>query len=75
MDWDTADKFLQVDRSVGEVEWAAPGTTAGLRMLESFCTKRLKFFSSDRNNPNKPALSNLSPWIHFGKEMHLFCYC
>lgn len=67
VDWDTAYNFLEVDRSVGEVDWATPGTTAGYRTLESFCSQRLKYFSSERNNPNKPALSNLSPWIHFGQ--------
>ncbi|KAK7091018.1 deoxyribodipyrimidine photo-lyase-like isoform X2 [Littorina saxatilis] len=67
VDWEAAHQFLQVDRSVKEVEWAKPGTFAALKMLESFCTQRLKYFSSQRNNPNKLALSNLSPWIHFGQ--------
>nr|KAG5688704.1 hypothetical protein BaRGS_029530 [Batillaria attramentaria] len=67
VDWDAAHKFLEVDRSVGEVEWATAGTAAAYSTLESFCTQRLKYFSSERNDPNKPALSNLSPWIHFGQ--------
>ncbi|XP_038049381.1 deoxyribodipyrimidine photo-lyase-like isoform X2 [Patiria miniata] len=67
VDWDAADCSLDVDRTVGEVSWAKPGTTAGLLMLEEFCLKRLKYFGADRNNPNKSALSNLSPWIHFGQ--------
>ena len=67
VDWEAAHEFLQVDRSVGEVEWAKPGTTAAYRTLESFCNERLRHFNSDRNNPNKQALSNLSPWIHFGQ--------
>ncbi|KAK3096008.1 hypothetical protein FSP39_021888 [Pinctada imbricata] len=67
VDWDAAFKSLEVDQKVEEVEWAVPGTTAGLGMLESFCKERLKYFSADRNNPNKAALSNLSPWIHFGQ--------
>ncbi|XP_059175004.1 deoxyribodipyrimidine photo-lyase-like [Physella acuta] len=66
-DWEKADSYLEVDRTVKEVAWAQPGTEAGLRMLESFCEKRLKYFSSDRNDPNKEALSNLSPWFHFGQ--------
>lgn len=67
VDWEAARNFLQVDRSVGEVDWAVPGTAAGLDMLESFCNQRLKIFASHRNNPNTEALSNLSPWIHFGQ--------
>lgn len=50
-----------------EVRWATPGTAAGLAMLESFIGERLKFFGTDRNNPTRAALSNLSPWFHFGE--------
>lgn len=65
-DWTTADSYLKVDRTVQEVQWARPGTEEGLKMLESFCKSRLKNFATDRNDPNKKALSNLSPWLHFG---------
>ena len=61
------DNFIEVDRNVKEVEWAKPGSEAGLEMLESFCHRRLKYFATDRNNPTKNALSNLSPWFHAGK--------
>lgn len=57
-----------MDRSVAEVEWATPGTSAGLAVLQSFIAERLKSFSSQRNDPNKAALSNLSPWFHFGER-------
>ncbi|WAR28769.1 PHR-like protein [Mya arenaria] len=67
IDWDAAYASLEVDQSVGPVDWAKPGTSHGIEMLESFCKERLKYFGSDRNNPNKKALSNLSPWIHFGQ--------
>lgn len=67
VDWSKAEDSLEVDRKVTEVDWAVPGSTAGLNMLESFCHERLKYFGSDRNNPNKNALSNLSPWIKFGQ--------
>ncbi|CAH1780581.1 unnamed protein product [Owenia fusiformis] len=67
IDWSAAEASLEVDRKVTEVEWAEPGTAAGLRTLESFIKKRLKYFDVDRNDPTKNALSNLSPWIHFGQ--------
>lgn len=57
---------LEVDRSVGEVSWAQPGTAGGVAMLESFIDQRLRLFASERNNPNANALSQLSPWIHSG---------
>lgn len=65
-DWKAVDKFIEVDRSVNQVNWAKPGTKAGLEMLESFCHERLKYFATERNNPTKKALSNLSPWFHAG---------
>ncbi|XP_066476889.1 deoxyribodipyrimidine photo-lyase-like [Tiliqua scincoides] len=67
INWDSCSASLQVDRTVKEVDWAKPGTTSGLRVLEEFIQERLKFFGTDRNNPNKAALSNLSPWFHFGQ--------
>lgn len=66
-DWKAVDEFIEVDRNVQEVNWAEPGTKAGLEMLESFCKDRLKFFATDRNNPTKEALSDLSPWFHAGQ--------
>lgn len=40
---------------------------SGLKNLEHFLKHKLKYFNSDRNNPNKDALSDMSPWYHFGK--------
>ncbi|XP_060729729.1 CPD photolyase [Tachysurus vachellii] len=67
VDWQEVMSSLEVDRSVGEVSWAAPGTTGGTAMLESFIDKRLRLFGGQRNNPNADALSQLSPWIHSGQ--------
>ncbi|KAJ8270418.1 hypothetical protein GJAV_G00114350 [Gymnothorax javanicus] len=66
VDWKQILSSLEVDRSVGEVEWAQPGTVAGTAMLESFINERLRIYDTLRNNPNSEALSQLSPWIHFG---------
>ncbi|XP_038272608.1 deoxyribodipyrimidine photo-lyase-like [Dermochelys coriacea] len=67
IDWSACRASLQVDCSVKEVRWATPGTAAGLAVLESFIGERLKSFGTDRNNPTRAALSNLSPWFHFGQ--------
>ncbi|XP_063772600.1 deoxyribodipyrimidine photo-lyase-like isoform X2 [Pseudophryne corroboree] len=67
IDWDQCYASLEVDRTVLEVEWAKPGSTAGINMLQTFISGQLKFFNADRNNPNQRALSNLSPWFHFGQ--------
>ena len=68
VDWVSAEASLEVDHSVKEVTWATPGTTAGMRMLEEFCSKRLKNFDKQRNDPVIDGLSNLSPWFHFGES-------
>ena len=64
--WDNVHSFIKVDDSVKEVTWAKPGSKAGLLKLEEFSEKHLESFSSDRNDPTKDALSNLSPWFHAG---------
>lgn len=67
VNWNEILSSLEVDRHVGEVEWATPGTSGGMAMLESFIDQRLRDFATRRNNPNVAALSQLSPWIHFGQ--------
>lgn len=67
MDWEKTLASLNVDRAVGETEWAQPGARGGAAMLESFIDVRLKLFDSHRNDPNAVALSQLSPWIRFGE--------
>ena len=56
-----------MDESVKSVEWAQPGTVHGYEMLASFVTNRIKIYNTKRNDPNVKALSNLSPWFHFGQ--------
>ncbi|XP_069673850.1 deoxyribodipyrimidine photo-lyase-like [Periplaneta americana] len=67
VDWEAAKSMLEVDQSVAAVDWAEPGTRAGLEVLRTFCSSRLKFFASKRNDPTAEALSHLSPWFHFGQ--------
>ncbi|XP_051556828.1 CPD photolyase [Myxocyprinus asiaticus] len=67
VDWEEVLSSLEVDRSVGEVDWAQPGTSGGMAMLESFIEQRLRLFATHRNNPNCDAISQLSPWIHTGQ--------
>jgi deoxyribodipyrimidine photo-lyase len=68
VDWEAAKESLEVNRTVEEVEWITPGTSKGLEELSNFCQKRLRLFADKRNDPNVDALSNLSPWLHFGIE-------
>uniref|UniRef100_A0A8D8BYM9 Deoxyribodipyrimidine photo-lyase n=1 Tax=Culex pipiens TaxID=7175 RepID=A0A8D8BYM9_CULPI len=67
IDWTKLLDTLQVDRTVDEVEWAVPGYTGGVATLQGFVEKRLRKFNAKRNDPTDDALSNLSPWFHFGQ--------
>ncbi|GKV38138.1 hypothetical protein SLEP1_g46081 [Rubroshorea leprosula] len=73
IDWDSliAD-VLRKGAEVPEIKWCEPGEAAAMEVLmgskDGFLTKRLKNYSTDRNNPLKPrALSCLSPYLHFGQ--------
>ena len=65
-DWIACYKSLECDKDVKIVEWAKPGYFAGIQTLQDFIRIRMKVYDTERNDPNKSALSNLSPWTHFG---------
>ncbi|XP_071547308.1 deoxyribodipyrimidine photo-lyase-like isoform X2 [Panulirus ornatus] len=67
VDWTAAENSLEVEMTVKPVEWAVPGTHAGLDTLNEFCLKRLRKYANHRNDPNVKAISDLSPWLHFGQ--------
>ncbi|XP_030502801.2 deoxyribodipyrimidine photo-lyase, partial [Cannabis sativa] len=72
-DWDVIiAEVLRKGAEVPEISWCEPGEQAAMEVLmgskNGFLTKRLKNYSTDRNNPLKPgALSGLSPYLHFGQ--------
>lgn len=43
------------------------GYSGGIAQLESFINERIIHFAVGRNDPNRGALSNLSPWFHYGQ--------
>lgn len=65
-DWDTILDRTKIDKTVDEVESLAAGYKSGIAELEDFIQHRLKYFQDKRNDPMGDALSNLSPWYHFG---------
>jgi deoxyribodipyrimidine photo-lyase len=65
-DWDGIARTLRVDLSVPEVDWLRPGQNAALERLREFIEEDLERYPGDRNDPNKDAVSNLSPYLHFG---------
>ncbi len=58
-------KALKVDSAVGPVSWLKPGEAHGQRVLDIFLQERLNRYDQ-RNDPNKEACSDLSPYLHFG---------
>lgn len=67
IDWLGALESRNVDKSVKPCDWAKPGTEEGFRVLYEFLNNRIQFFAQKRNDPLANALSNLSPWFHFGQ--------
>ncbi|KAI5721361.1 hypothetical protein M8J77_019720 [Diaphorina citri] len=67
IDWEAAEESLQVDKTVGPVAQIKSGYRAALATLESFVNKRISLYETARNDPTKNALSNLSPYFHFGQ--------
>ena len=66
-DWAAALQDLEVDRSVGPVDWIHPGTKAGMEHVDRFVSRIINDYGQHRNDPNVQALSNLSPYLHFGQ--------
>jgi len=56
---------LSIDFSVKEVDWINPGEKAAKEKLDSLLN-RLLGYNENKNNPTKNALSDLSPYFHFG---------
>lgn len=69
IDWDQALKSVKVDQTVGEVKWIHSGQKAAAAMLDSFIKQRLRNYKKLRNDPVQQhiAVSNLSPYFHFGQ--------
>jgi deoxyribodipyrimidine photo-lyase len=67
VDWKAVKKSLKINRGVKEVEWIIPGEKAAARLLKNFLEKGFTKYSKERNDPTKNALSNLSPYLHFGQ--------
>ena len=66
-DADKALYGLHVDRSVPRVGSLKGGTKEARRKLEVFLKKKLGRYPGSKNDPNADALSQLSPYLHFGQ--------
>lgn len=67
IDWDKISKSLKIDFTVKEVDWIKPGEKAAINNLNHFLENKFEQYHELRNDPNKDAQSNLSPYLHFGQ--------
>lgn len=67
VDWQKIRKGLDVDLSVGRVDWLASGETAARELLMKFLAEGINHYNTLRNDPNKNGVSHLSPYLHFGQ--------
>lgn len=65
-DWIKLRKLLRLNESKYKIDWIKPGEEEAWRVLNDFIQKKFKSYVKDRNDPNKNAVSNLSPYLHFG---------
>lgn len=57
---------LPCNEEVTAVDWIKPGEKEAHKMLKRFIDERLMGYAEKRNDPNEQALSNLSPYFHYG---------
>ena len=63
---------LKIDTRVSPVKTFRGGTTQAKLNLTDFLEHHLHRYSTDRNDPNLNATSNLSPYLHFGQISPLY---
>lgn len=65
-DWDAL-RAAYEHKPVPPISWCEPGEVAAHDALDAFCSDgRLTVFAAKRNDPNARAISDLSPYYHFG---------
>lgn len=67
VDWKFVYSTLKVNEKIKAVDWIKPGENAAHKTLKQFIETKLDKYDEKRNDPNSNALSNLSPYLHFGQ--------
>ena len=57
---------IDIDHDVEPVRFVSGGRNSAIKQLSAFLTNRLERYHQDRNDIANPAVSGLSPWLHFG---------
>jgi len=66
VEWESIRQKLHADPDLAPVDWLKPGEKAAADCLNSFMQQKLSGYTVQRNDPNANAVSNLSPYLHFG---------
>jgi deoxyribodipyrimidine photo-lyase len=66
-DWNKIFNHVSVQKTPFEEIGIQPGYQKAQKLLEKFFDKKLMKYALNRNDPNKDASSNLSPYIHYGQ--------
>ncbi len=66
-DWKAIRSQVILIETVKPVDWLQPGSRAAHSMWQHFLEKRLHKYQDQRNDPTQKALSNMSPYLHFGQ--------
>lgn len=67
VDWKSTYANLSIDQGVKEIDWLKPGEKAGIKQLHEFLSQPIEKYTSQRNDPNRDVLTNLSPYLHYGQ--------
>lgn len=67
IDWGKIWKSLDIDMSVEPVDWIIPGEKAAIKALNRFLGDKIFDYDEKRNDPNAEAISDLSPYLHYGQ--------
>lgn len=66
-DWDKVFNSLKVNTDVPPVKWIESGENGAKKVLEQFIENKLDDYDAKRNDPSLDAISNMSPYLHFGQ--------
>jgi deoxyribodipyrimidine photo-lyase len=66
-DWDAIWKSLDIDMNVEPVDWIIPGEEAAKKAMDKFLGDKIFDYDEKRNDPNAEAISDLSPYLHYGQ--------
>lgn len=67
VDWEALQARLRCDASVPPVVHIRPGSRAALAALVVLVTQKIARYAEWRNQPQLDAVSNLSPYLHYGQ--------